>query len=186
MELIAILVLIVVPSVAVFAVRARRAGSLAPFVEAGIGLLSGAGAGLVWGVGARIAMRLVALTDGRPTEFTVGGTVFILLFGAIFGTPLGLLFAAVRRWLPCSRLRKGLTFGGVLLALLIVPFILLGAADLDGDLLDGPVLVGAGLFGALFLVYGLTVEAAMEWLERYLPGASGRSRAGRQRITLMR
>lgn len=182
MELIVILTL-TLPSLAVFAVRARRAGSYRPFVEAGMGVGAGVTAGVLWGIGARIAMRAVALADGGPTEFTIGGTLLILFVGALFGIPLGLLFAAVRRWLPGSGRQKGLAFGGGLLALLVVPFALLGAGDIGGDVLDAPVLIGTGLFASLFVGYGLAVEAAMDWIERRVAGVAGAGQAGKQRAT---
>ena len=185
MELIVILAL-TIPSLTVFAVRARRAGSYRPFVEAGIGVAAGIVAGVLWGIGARIAMRAVALADGGHTEFTIGGTLLILFVGGLFGIPLGLLFAAVRRWLPGSGLRKGLSFGGGLLALLVVPFALLGASDIGGDVLDAPVLIGTGMFASLFVAYGLTVAAAMERLERQVSierseraARAGATRSGR-------
>ncbi len=53
-------------------------------------VLSGAGLGLIWGVVARIWMRLIA---SQP-EFSIPGTVAILLITTLFGTFGGLAFAA--------------------------------------------------------------------------------------------
>ena len=53
------------------------------------GLLPGAIAGLVLWSGLRVAMRLVALASGIPPNFTVGGTLEVLLFGGSSGHPTG-------------------------------------------------------------------------------------------------
>lgn len=142
-----------------FVVRAWRAGSGAPLKEAGWGVLAGVAAGVVWGVGARLAMRLVAVADGRPTEFSVGGTLVIVITGMMFGLPLGLLFATVRGHLPGSGIGRGISFGVILAVLLLVPVIALGASDLGRDPLDAPVLLGAALFSALFSLHGAVMEA---------------------------
>jgi hypothetical protein len=155
-----------------FAVRAWREHSLAPFKEAGWGTLAGAVAGLVWGAGARLAMRIVALAEGNPTEFSVGGTIFILLTGAVFGLLLGLLFASVRRWLPGSGIGKGIAFGSILALLLLLPLAALGASDLERGPADVPVLIGVGLFSGLFVLHGAVMEAI---IRRRRPFVSGRA-----------
>ena len=76
----------------VFAVRAAATRSRAPLKEAGVAFLAGVTAGVVWSIGARLAMRIVALIDGREPEFSVGCTLVILIAGVMFGTPLALLF----------------------------------------------------------------------------------------------
>lgn len=152
-----------------FAVRAAVTRSMGPLIEGGIGALSGLVAGLLWGAGARVVMRIVALIDGRETELSGGGVLIILIAGITFGVPLGMLFAAVRRWLPGARLRKGLTFGAGIYALLVVPLAILGASDLDRSVWTAPVLISTGLFGALSIAYGLAVEATMERCEHWLP-----------------
>src|SRR5215213_4038768 len=105
----------------------------------GLGLLAGLVAGAVaGGVGARVAMRVVALVaghnrDGQLTDadavvgqITLEGTLFLLGAGAYLGLPGGLLYVAVRRWLPGAGIRKGLAFGGLLL-------LLFGSLIIDGD-----------------------------------------------------
>src|SRR5690606_25963229 len=82
--------------------------------DAGASALAGGLAGvLALGVGSRVAMRLVALTSGRigtgirpdsgavPGTFTLEGTMFLLVAGAMFGAVLGLaLTFLAARWLP--------------------------------------------------------------------------------------
>jgi hypothetical protein len=55
-----------------------------------IATLCGAGLGLIWGIAARIWMRLIS----TQPEFSVPGTVAILLIATLFGTFVGLAFAA--------------------------------------------------------------------------------------------
>lgn len=104
---------------------------------AGKGVFSGLVAGIVVGIGARVAMRIVALTAGIRPEFTIGGTLLILVSTAAFGMMLGLIFVAVRRWLPGSGLWKGLAFGLFLVLFIGVPYILDGISDPDGELREG-------------------------------------------------
>jgi len=61
-------------------------------------VLSGASLGLMWGIAARIWMRLIS----TQPEFSIPGTVAILLIATFFGTFVGFAFAARRhgwrRW----------------------------------------------------------------------------------------
>ena len=56
-------------------------------------VLSGAGLGLVWGIAARFWMRLISTTP----EFSIPGTVAILIISTLFGAWAGLAFVARRR-----------------------------------------------------------------------------------------
>ena len=127
------------------------------------GLAGGVAVGLV----ARLAMRIVALVDGRPTLFTVGGTLGILLGLTIFGLPFAGLFVLVRRHLPRGTIRKGLLFGaGLIVFPGLVFFFVVG----------GPELLEIGfpplnflMFAALFPLFGIVVSATAAWLEARLP-----------------
>jgi len=68
------------------------------------GLLAGAIAGaLILGPGFRLAMRVVAILDIRRVEFTLAGTLFIILFvGVIVGGTVGTGAATLRRGLGWS------------------------------------------------------------------------------------
>lgn len=77
--------------------------------SAAVGLLVG---GVIAGVGGRLAMRLLAVTSddrlrGRITdddevvgEITMGGTSGFIIFMALSGAVLAMLYVLVRRWLP--------------------------------------------------------------------------------------
>lgn len=78
------------------------------------GLLAGGGLGLIaLGGGMRVAMRLVALSGGRR-EVSLGGTVFLLVGGAMIGAVTGLgIAAALRAWPKAGRI-PGLAVAGFL------------------------------------------------------------------------
>jgi len=120
-------------------------------------------------------MRAIALLAGREHygeitdadavvgQITGGGTAFLLFFGTFLGVPGGLLYVAVRRWLPGAGIRKGLAFGGLLL-------LLFGSLIIDGDNPDfrrfGLAAASVGLFAAIFVLYGLIAAAIVERLDR--------------------
>lgn len=58
-----------------------------------VAALSGASLGLVWGIAARLWMRLIATSP----EFSIPGTLGILLVATLFGGWAGLAYAARRR-----------------------------------------------------------------------------------------
>ena len=77
-------------------------------------LLAGAVAGAVLlGGGTRIAMRGVALIEGRVPTWTLTGTLQVMLYGALFGLGFALLWLLVRRRLPGNRFARGLLFGAL-------------------------------------------------------------------------
>jgi hypothetical protein len=117
------------------------------------GAIGGVVAGLlVLGPGLRLAMRVVAIVDPiRSPEFTVGGTMFIIVFvGVIMGGIFGLFGNVARRGFGIpSRV------AGLVPALLVVLMI-----GLDSELRGEVVELGAGpwlnipMFGAIALGYG--------------------------------
>ena len=150
-----------------------------------IGALAGFGAGLIaGGVGSRVAMKIVALIAGAEAEglITENGnlvgafssdTVFLVVFGGTFGTLGGLLYMALRPWLPASRRRRGLLFGAVLLATC-------GAGVIEGDNADfhrfGDPFVNIVLFAALFPLFGVLVAPLADGADRVFPTIPPRRR----------
>ena len=130
---------------------------------ASLGILSGLLVGILMGIAARIAMRIVALVVDQGLEFIVAGTLGIILVVSFSSVLLGLIFVAVRKYLPGAGLLKGLAFSGLVFLCIGIPFLLglLGPAD---EVAVGPPLLGRSLFGALFLIYGLAVEMIFERL----------------------
>ncbi len=153
--------------------------AVARFVRAaGIGVLAGVATGFIaGGVGGRVAMKVVALTagaaaQGRITEngnrigaFTTD-TIFLLFFSTILGMVGGLLYMALRPWLPSYPPWRGLTFGAVLLATV-------GTATIDAHNFDftrfGIPWLNVALFASLFLLFGLVVAPLAERIDQFSP-----------------
>jgi hypothetical protein len=134
----------------------------------GVGVLSGLAVGLGAAIAARLVMRLIAVALGRAPMFTAA-TFVLLRTGLYDGILMGLLFVIIRKYLPGAELIKGVTFGGLLLALALLPFVL----PFLGELQEAPVLSG-GLFAALFLMAGIAETAVVAQLERRLPAPQRR------------
>lgn len=149
----------------------------------GIGALAGLGAGFVaGGIGARLAMKAVALIAGpaargaitkngnRVGAFTTE-TVFLLVFGTMLGLFGGLLYVAVRPWLPRAGRARGPAFGALLLATC-------GVAVIEGENFDfhrfGIAPVNIALFAALFVLFGLLVAPLADRADRAFPALPSR------------
>lgn len=144
----------------------------------GIGVTAGLVAGFVaGGIGSRLAMKVVALiagpdAQGRITEngSTIGAftseTLFLLFFGATLGTFGGLLYMALRPWLPVAGRWRGLAYGAILLA--TGGGLIIEEANFDFTRFGIP-LVNIALFAALYLGFGLLVAPVADGLDRRLP-----------------
>ncbi len=125
--------------------------------------LSGVIGGVVAGVVARFSMRGVALAAGIEPGFSIGGTLGILVFGAIMGIPFALIFAGVRRFIPLPERWKGLAYGVILGTLFVVaPFLFLAEGELDLI----PPAVGILLFIPLPLVFGVLLTVVEPRLDK--------------------
>ena len=140
------------------------------------GLLAGAIAGFLGtGIGGRIVMRIIAIVDPHTeVEFT-DGTMFLLIFGGIFGAAIGALGGALymgtRGLLPGCWVWKGLAFGSVWLLTAGAAFFSMGQSEAFADF--EPPLLGVGLFAFLFIIYGLTVTAIVERMDMWMPALPG-------------
>lgn len=149
-------------------------------IGAGAGFIAGLIAG---GVGSRIAMRIIALADSSKNglitengnivgEVTLDGTLGLLFFAAVFfGTFGGLLYIAIRRWIPGSGLGKGVSYGVFLL--LVGNRTVIDPDNVDFRLLDPPHL-SVSLFALVFILYGLILSPIVERFDRYVPASSQR------------
>jgi hypothetical protein len=135
---------------------------------AAVGAVAGA---VIGGIGARIAMRIVALLGEGQPSFTVGGTLLILIMGAVLGAIGGLGFAVASRVLQAimgdgtstrRSIATGAVYGAALSVLVALPFFLAPT----GELSLAPPLVGAALFAWIPLAYGLALGAALPRIER--------------------
>ena len=78
-------------------------------------LIVGTVAGAVFlGLGTRLSMRGVALVQHRVGVWTIGGTLQVMMFGALFGLGFSLLWVLLARRLPGGRIAQGLLFGALM------------------------------------------------------------------------
>lgn len=132
-----------------------------------IGGLAGAVAGaVILGPGFRVAMRVVAVLSARPTrvpEFSIAGTMFIVIFVGVF---LGAIFAV-----GAALVRRGLGLSGpVTAALMSVALIglLLGDTGVRSEFVE----LGAGpwfnisMFGGVAFLYGLGTNKLIDRFTR--------------------
>lgn len=145
------------------------------------GMLAGI---LVLGLGGRLLMRILAATSddavqGRITdaeervgEVTTDGTLGLVIFIGVFGGLLcAVAYRLVRRWLPARAWKAGVVAGVLLLGLAGRTTDLLDANNHDFDILS-PAPLAVGLAVALMLLYGVTLAALHERLDRGLPDLS--------------
>ncbi len=134
---------------------------LSTLVSAGFaGAVAG---GVIIGIGFRIAMRIVALMEpSRIPEFTVGGTMFIIVgIGGIFGGIFGIVASFARKGFGAGRI------GGTLLAAGLVMAFILFDSETRGEILH----LGAGgwlnlpMFGLIALGYGYVSQLIFDRVE---------------------
>ena len=144
------------------------------------GIIAGALFGALFGgVGGRIVMRLIALidtsTDGAKVDFatvgeiTVGGSFTLLVLSTIAGVIGGVIYIAVRRWLPRAPASRGVFFG--LLMMFGPGVIAVGEVDLQ---IVEPALPIFAMFIALIVLYGICVARLADRLHSLAPTAPSR------------
>jgi len=106
----------------------------------------GAGVGaLVLGIGGRSAMRGIAILSGAPPSFSFGGSLRVVLLGALAGLVGGLILLGLRALLPKRWLIQTLLF-----YVMILLITLRGLRPIDAERLM--------LFLPLVLAYGFLVR----------------------------
>ena len=134
-----------------------------------VGLVSGLIAGFAaLGIGGRIAMRLVSIAEGNPGRFSIGGTMFVLVVFSVIGIILSVPFATLQGCMRSSNLRKGATFGLLLMLVIVwaMPLLPLLLAKDGADGLNFASIITRTLFSALFLGYGVIVASVSERLDK--------------------
>jgi len=131
------------------------------FLTIVVGAFAGAMAGaVILGPGFRIAMRIVAVLEPtRITEFTVGGTFFIIAgIGGVLGAMIGLASVLIRRGLGLARL------GGAVVATTLVMAFLVADSELRSELFGLGVggWMNAPMFGAIAACYGYATQRLWE------------------------
>lgn len=145
------------------------------------GGISGAIAGIVvGGLGARVVMRVVAIlhpeavgalteNGNRIGDITLGGTLFLVLFGLILGAIAGALWVIVSPWIPGHTRVRALLTAGIAIAI-GTPELIIGRNP-DFVILDHDPAVVALLVALVGLV-GLSIALLDSWLDRRLPTLS--------------
>lgn len=118
-------------------------------MNAVLGSLLGA---LVLGVGGRAVMRLLTYYDGRDPGFSWGGSLEIILYGAIVGAVSGALYAAASRHLGVNRHILGAAWG-LLTYIGTVATLPSHIADTAAPF-AGIIVIVHVAFAAVFLVFG--------------------------------
>ena len=125
------------------------------------GVAAAAVAAVVCAVAARLFMRLVAIAAGLDQEFTLGGSLFIVVFFTIFMLPVAVVAAfTTRRW----RLLLAATIG----AFVLVNGIRMGLAELDksDDVGVAAVLASLGAVASVVALPVLAVRLADRFMGR--------------------
>jgi hypothetical protein len=107
----------------------------------------------------RLAMRVVALSMGRPPVLT-SATIAILLVALIFGIPLSLLLFALRRAIRGTPLRRGLWFGAIAV-------VVGGIAVFPEAVTVGHAWLNVPMFSGVLVVYGILFSLTADRLERH-------------------
>lgn len=132
------------------------------------GLLGGAVAGLlILGPGFRLAMRAVALMDPvHPEEFTLGGTLFIMVgFGGVIGAIQGATAHLARRAFGID----SAVIAGVLLGVYMMVELSFFAGELSQEIFDLGIgaWVNIPLFGLIALGYAIAAMAVADRVESH-------------------
>ncbi len=133
----------------------------------------------VGGLGGRVVMRVVAIlhpdavgalteNGNRIGEITVGGTLFLVLFGLISCALAGALWVIVSPWIPRHTGVRALLTAGIAVAI-GTPVLIIGRNP-DFAILDHDPRVVA-LLVALVGLIGLSIALLDSWLDRRLPHA---------------
>jgi hypothetical protein len=102
---------------------------------------------MLLGVGGRVAMRIIALAQGTPAGFSLGGSATVVFLGTLSGIAAGLIYAACRQLSKTRVWLARFMFGAVLLAIT-----LRGLRPLDTARLV--------IFLPLFVIFAF----AMDWM----------------------
>jgi hypothetical protein len=137
-----------------------------------IGLLGGLLAGLINAVVARLLMHLVARITTGTGHFSRGGTSVIFGFAALLGPLMGLIYIALRRWLPGGVLVKALLFALILVAVFQIPVLFI-VPDFRREIMAVGTL-GIAVFGTINVAFCVLVALMCARLDRALPTAAGR------------
>ena len=145
-----------------------------------IGALSGFAAGFVTGIWTRIAMRfsgmltvdrnrlLLTESEAAVGRVTLYGTFSLAMFAAVVGVAGGLLYMAIRRWLPHNAWLRALAYGALWLG--AFGFLVLDPGNSDFHRF-GPAWFNVSTFSVAYLFYGAALSVFADRLDRLIPRA---------------
>jgi hypothetical protein len=143
-----------------------------------IAVMAGLIGGFFTGGWARFAMRLAGYltidrnrgllteNDAVVGQITFGGTLFLAFTGAAFGVVVGLLYVAIRRWLPGNQHLKPVIFSVLLLG--VFGFVIMDPSNPD-YVTFGPAWLNVVSFSLGYIVIGTAVGLLVESLDRRIP-----------------
>ena len=126
------------------------------------GLITGAA---ILGLGGRIVMSLIALLGDATPSWSLGGSIDVIVFGAMAGAVVGVIYAVIAPRLPGTPLVKGLVGGLLLIGVMaLVPLPSSRSAMAGFDHLRLPALL---LFGVICLIFGTVLAVTQDaWARR--------------------
>jgi len=142
-----------------------------------LGSLGGLVAGFVAGLWLRLAMRISGIltvdrnqlirteADARVGEITLEGTLFLVFSASSAGIFGGVLYVAIRHWLPQGATVRSLSFGALLLA--VFGFFVIDEHNPDFALF-GPVWLNVGMYSLTYIIYGAIASLVVERLDAHV------------------
>jgi hypothetical protein len=142
--------------------RRLRRGVRAVASGATAGVICGA---VIGGIGGRISMRIVALASSTPVAFDPSASQQLLVQVAYRGAAVGIVFVAIRRWLPRWRWGTEIGFGALLVIFMLTAALL---TPWRGEFDQGPWLLGLALFTLVVGSFGVSTAWLSGLFERRL------------------
>jgi hypothetical protein len=157
-------------------------GWLAVYRLIAIGTLAGFVAGFLAGIWARIAMRFSGMltternrdmiTESQAVvgEITLVGTLFLATFAGMAGMAGGLLYVAVRSWLPRNGWLRSVSYGVLLLG--AFGFVVLDPHNPDFRLF-GPAWLNMLTYSLVYLICGAGISQVADRFDLRVPHLGG-------------
>lgn len=171
-----LLAAVLLPTAWQYFLTARRRGLLYVFKSIAAAAALGLLAGVFIGVGARAGMSAITVANGDAPNFTLSGSLNVVLTFSSFGILLGIIYEGLFRRLLR---RSGLAYGLLLMLCSWYPLAQAAAQQLTGRPAPAAQIVVSGLVVALmWLPFGAALEALLRrWQKRGDAPAAARAAA---------
>lgn len=137
-----------------------------------VAVVAGLVVGLPLGVLNRVFQRITAITADLYPEFTVAGSLAIVVATVLpFAIPAGILYVALRERLPRRSPGSEVGFALTLMLVFTVPYLWTAPMGINTT---GNVWVNRAMYGGLVLLGGLTIPRTVDWVAGRLPPSPGR------------